>query len=402
MDDRRHDGGASTIDDIAARPYSSDTATPRLVGASRGDPLTRYLFDALARRYDMVGHIGTELQPWQHYTIALSTYRLSMPAWKERFWKSALAFRMRSNNSRFELARIGQPYDAVVQVHALFQTRGAPYVAYIDNTHHQSVEGWPAWNPLSGRDLERWYELERATYGRALHLFTMSEPAARSLVTFYGIPEERVTNVGGGANVAVLPTLNDAPREPVILFVGHDFRRKGGALLLQAFRRVRERLPTTRLQIVGTSDVPGEPGVEVLGRIDDRARIAQLYAEASIFCLPSRFEPFGLVLIEAMAYGLPCVSTTVCGIPEIVINGETGLLVPPDDSSSLAAALLRLLEHPAYAALLGAAGRRRVEEHLNWDRVVDRMAPVLNDLGGQGMSRAGQAPAVDGERRAIR
>ncbi len=401
MDDRRHEGGAATIDDRAAGLPGSNTMTTRLVGASRGDPLTRYLFDALTRRYDMVGHIDAELRPWQHYAVALSTYRLSTPIWKERFFKSALAFRMRSSNSRDELARLRQPYDAVVQVHALFQTRGAPYVAYIDNTHHQSIEGWPAWNPLQGRDLDRWYELERATYGRALHLFTMGEMAARSLVTFYGIPEERVTNVGGGANVAVLPTLNDAPREPVILFVGHDFRRKGGDRLLQAFRRVRERLPAARLQIVGTSDLSGEPGVEILGRIDNREHIARLYAQASIFCLPSHFDPFPLVLMEAMAYGLPCVSTTVCGIPEIVVHGETGLLVPPNDSSSLATALLRLLEHPTYAALLGAAGRRRVEQHLSWDRVADRMAPVLDGLSGQGMGRTGRYCGDDGKRRAI-
>ena len=352
-----------------------------LVGASRGDPLTRHLFDAIDRRYGMVGRVDAELRPWQQYVAALATFRPSRARWGERYWKSLLAFRIRSRNSGTQLASIGQPYHAVLQVHALFRTRGAPYLLYVDNTHQQSVQGWPVWNPLRGRDLERWYAHERATYEGALHIFTMAEPAARSLVEFYGIPRERVSNVGGGANFETLPTLSDSVRRPVILFVGHDFARKGGDRLLAAFRRVRAQMPEARLQIVGTSAVPAEPGVEVLGRIDDRRRVADLYAQASIFCLPSYFEPYGLVLMEAMAHGLPCVSTHVCGIPEIVTEGEAGLLVPAGDSAALAAALLRLLQDPAYAARLGAAGRRRVEQHLNWDRVVERMAPVLDRLG---------------------
>lgn len=354
----------------------------RIVGASRGDPLTRHLFDAIDRRYGMVGRIDTELRPWQRYLAALATFRLSRARWGERYWKSLLSFRMRSRNSRARLAHIRQPYDAVLQIHALFQTRSAPYILYVDNTHQQSVLGWPIWNPLHGRDLERWYARERATYEGALHIFTMGEPPVTSLVEFYGIPRERVSNVGGGANFETLPALSDSIRQPVILFVGHDFARKGGDQLLAAFRRVRAQMPEARLQIVGTSAVPAEPGIEVLGRIDDRRRIADLYARASIFCLPSYFEPYALVLMEAMAHGLPCVSTGVCGIPEIVVDGETGLLVPPGDSAALAAALLRLLGDPAQAARLGAAGRRRVEQHLNWDRVVDRMSPVLDRLGG--------------------
>lgn len=289
---------------------------------------------------------------------------------------------MRSRNSRVRLTGIGQPYHAVLQVHALFQTRGAPYILYVDNTHQQSVLGWPVWNPLHGRDLERWYAWERATYEEALHIFTMGEPPVTSLVGFYDIPRERVPNVGGGANFETLPALSSSVRQPVILFVGHDFARKGGDQLLAAFRRVRAQMPEARLQIVGTSVVPAEPGVEVLGRIDDRRRVADLYAQASIFFLPPYFEPYALVLMEAMAHGLPCVSTGVCGIPEIVVDGETGLLVPPGDSAALAAALLRLLGDPAHATQFGVAGRRRVEQHLNWDRVADRMSPVLDRLGG--------------------
>jgi glycosyltransferase involved in cell wall biosynthesis len=81
-----------------------------------------------------------------------------------------------------------------------------------------------------------------------------------------------------------------------------------------------------------------------------------------------------------MAHGVPCVASRVGSLAEVVLDGETGLIVPPGDADALAAALLRLLEDTAYSERLGAAGRRRVEHFLNWDAVVGRMAPVLDRL----------------------
>ena len=360
----------------------------RLVGAASGDPynphsvsgVPRHLFDALERRYQMVGRVNAALVPWQHYSVAVATFHPSRPHWRERFWKNELAFQFQSRNGRASLAQIRAPYDVVFQIHALFRTTAVPSIVYVDNTHRQTLAGWPTWNPLRGRALARWLAEEQAIYERAAHLFTMGEPAAESLRADYGIPAERVTNVGGGANFATLSNLTDAVREPNILFVGKDWRRKGGEVLIAAFRRVRERFPEARLQVVGTTEAPSGPGIEVLGRVADRNTLAELYARASIFCLPSHFDPFPLVLMEAMASGLPCVASAVCGIPEIVADGETGVLVPPGDAESLADALLRLLRQPAAARAMGVAGRARIEQHLSWERVIDRMAPVLDGL----------------------
>lgn len=366
-------------------------ATPRLVGASRGDPfnphsvsgVAYHLFNALARHYPLVARIDTRLSRWQIGRVALATFHPSRERWQERYFKNIAAFKLQSRNSRAQLAHVAQPFDLVMQVYGLFRTVGAPYVVYLDNTHEQSVQHWPEWNPLRGQALEEWYASERTMYQHAQHVFTTSKIVAQSTVQFYGVPAAQVSVVGGGANFDTLPTLptTERVREPVILFVGREYRRKGGDVLLQAFRQVRAQLPNARLQIVGTSDIAPEAGVEVLGSISNRQQISDLYAQASVFCLPSRFDPFPGVLSEAMAYGVPCVSTSVCGIPEIVLDEQTGLLVPHDDSHALAQALVRVLDNPAYAARLGATGRLRVEQHLNWDLVVDRMAPVLDRLG---------------------
>jgi glycosyltransferase involved in cell wall biosynthesis len=244
-------------------------------------------------------------------------------------------------------------------------------------TAHRSRRHWRPWVDVAGRPLERIYEWERRLYRGALHAFTLGTAPAQSLVSFYGVPQERVSAVGAGATFETLPEPSHDRREPVILFVGNDWRRKGGDLLLAAFRTVRASRPDARLQIAGTDEPDAEPGVEVLGFVDDRRRVAELYARASVYCLPSRFEPYGLSVTEAMAYELPCVVTRVGGLTDIVLDRETGLMVTPEDRSALASALLRLLEDPDHATRLGRNGRSRVEHHHNWDAVVERMEPGL-------------------------
>jgi alpha-maltose-1-phosphate synthase len=315
--------------------------------------------------------------------------------WRQRFYKSWFTFALQSRNSRIGLARIQEPFDLVVQVYALFQTRGAPYVLYADNTNRLSEEAWPEWKAGGGllRGMSR-DELEQRAYGGAEHVFTMGRPVATSLIEHYGLSPARVTVVGAGANFNRLPEPEPHVRQPVVLFVGREFRRKGGDRLLEAFRHVRARIPGARLQIVGAGEAPAEPGVEALGLIDDRRRLAELYSRASVFCLPSRFEPYGLVVLEAMAYGLPCVVTSVNALPEMVDDGRTGIVVPPDETTALAAALIRLLEEPDLAAGLGTAGRKRVESDFTWDKVVERMAPVLERFAVRGEASPPEATAV--------
>jgi len=124
-----------------------------------------------------------------------------------------------------------------------------------------------------------------------------------------------------------------------ILFVGIDWKRKGGPVLLEAFRRVRHAHPEATLTIVGRSPEVTQPGVEVVGRLP-LIEVARYYRSASIFCLPTLNEPFGLVLLEAFSYGLPIVATRIGAIPEIVEDGESGYLVGPQNTDELADRLI--------------------------------------------------------------
>jgi glycosyltransferase involved in cell wall biosynthesis len=176
--------------------------------------------------------------------------------------------------------------------------------------------------------------------------------------------------------------------------VGRQFHRKGGDLLVQAFRRVRERLPHARLLIAGPSAAPAhDPGTSFLGDLNKNdpagwAALVAAYRSADVFCLPTRFEPFGIAFIEAMCFGLPCVGTDAWAVPEMVVDGETGFTIPVDDVDALTDRLLRLLSDPELARTMGRAGRIRAERYFTWQRVVERMTQAMAP-GLGGMQRVG-------------
>lgn len=361
---------------------------PRILLADRGDPLAQPLGLALGERFDVLGRLDAELSSAERALVAAATYRPSRRQWVERFHKSNVGVGLRSRRARTGLR--GCTADVVFQTHALFDTSDPRTVLYVDCTHHQSMDQWPQWNPLRGRSLERWLDRERRQYQRAAHVFAFSQETAGSLGDDYDVPADRVSVVGAGLNVGALPAASGPAagrhrraEPPTVLFVGNDFERKGGPELQAAFVEVRRRVPGARLRIVGAAR-PGrdQGGVEHLGRVRSRETLAELYGAADVFCLPSHFDPFPGALIEAMAFGLPCVVTTSCGIPEIVEPGRTALTIGrgPTMVAQLAEALTRLLLDPAAAGAMGQCGRERVEERFTWGRVVDRMTPALERL----------------------
>ncbi len=390
LDGTGENHGSDVVASLAERAAQQEghrPLTPRLVMAGRADSFAPYLLAALRQRYTIIGDVDAELSQVQRLMSAAVTFRPSRRAWVERFYKSQLSMTLRSRNAEKALATVTDPFDVIFQTHALFTINDPRTVIYIDCTHRQSAEQWPDWNPLGPTALRRWYKRERRQYRNAAHLFAFSDETRRSLIDQYGVADDHVTVVGAGLNFDHLPETRTraADLPPTVLFVGNDFIRKGGLQLLEAFRTVAEKVPGARLLIVGTPHpIPPQPGVEVLGRVDKRDEMAALFAQADVMCLPSTFEPYGFVLLEAMAHCLPCVATRSCGIPEIIVDGVTGTMVDWADNNTtvdiptLADTLVDLLTDRDKAARMGRAGRRRVQEHLQWPQVVERMAPVLD------------------------
>jgi glycosyltransferase involved in cell wall biosynthesis len=158
-----------------------------------------------------------------------------------------------------------------------------------------------------------------------------------------------------------------------ILFVGGDFARKGGPELLRAFAALPGHC---ELDVVTSAEVPGADRVRVHhGLGPDDPALVRLYEDADVFALPTRADTWGLAVAEAMAAGLPVVTTAVGALPELVTDGVQGLVVPPGEVAELAGALLRLVDDAGLRARLGAAGRKRAVDALdgraNMARIVD-------------------------------
>jgi len=199
-----------------------------------------------------------------------------------------------------------------------------------------------------------------------------SEQTARELMRDYGVSDVRVVpNVTGGLRRAGGPE-GRAETAPYLLFVGRLRIRKGVEVLLEALARLDPGLrPALRIAGDGEHRAALEaaargldlapPAVEFLGRCSAE-RVRWLLAGARALVVPSLYEGMPLVVLEAMDAGIPVIASAVSGIPEVVVDGETGWLVPAEDPPALAGAVAEAAGDPAAARRRGEAGRRRLDE----------------------------------------
>lgn len=249
---------------------------------------------------------------------------------------------------------------------------GLPHFVYTDHTNLANLL-YPIqeYGKLFSKS---WIGLERTIYENACHIFTRSSNITHSLLAQYGCDADKVTCVYAGSNVHMhhRNLENERYGRKNILFVGIDWERKGGPELVAAFRQVLAAHPDAHLTIVGCSPQLDVPNCEIVGRIPLQ-QIDAYYRNASLFCLPTRLEPFGIAFIEAFSYKLPVIATPVGAIPDFVIPGENGYLVPPGEVDCLANTLIQLLADPARCQLFGQRGYNRVQENYTWEKVGRRL-----------------------------
>lgn len=256
---------------------------------------------------------------------------------------------------------------------------------YTDYTAHLSAQ-----KPKAGRapfkkdswQSRRWRALERQAYERAVHICTRSELVKSSIVNDYGILPERVTVVGGGVNFEQQPEpkLEIKNTQATVLFIGRDFYRKGGDLVLRAFAQVRSQIPQARLLLLTRDAIPRDlplEGIELISPDWNRQAIKDIYCQADLLVLPSRLETWGDVLLEAMAYGIPCIGVWDQAMREIIEDEVTGLLVPPEDVTALTKAMIRILSDTQLRYRFGRAAQQRVAQKYTWDHVVERLMPAI-------------------------
>jgi glycosyltransferase involved in cell wall biosynthesis len=271
-----------------------------------------------------------------------------------------------------------------------------PTVVSVDATPLQYDELGAQYDHAAGnRHVERLkWQANRVCFQRAAHIVSWSEWAKAGLVGGYGIDPAKVTVIAPGVTPSAwAPAAPRVDHGPVrILFVGADLRRKGGDVLLGAFQALRADLGATNgksadleLHLVTKDEVAPAPGVTVhhgLGPSDPE--LIELYRRAHVFCLPTRGDCLPMVLSEAGAAGLPLVSTAIAGIPEIVREGETGLVVPLDDQPALVRALRTLIDAPELRRRFGEAARRLVECDFDAEKNTHRLVELLAATAARG------------------
>ncbi len=291
---------------------------------------------------------------------------------------SILRVRRRLRDWNPDIVHVHEPFTPSAAMFAALFSR-APVVA----TFHACAESFRLYRAMA--------PLLSVVEKRCAHLLAVSEAAAQLVWRDLGLATEVVPN-GVDLEVFGEATPVSLPEEgPTILFVGRLERRKGLTVLARAFTALVDRVPNIRLIVVGAGPeqyaLDGLPArikqrVVMLGALPDEA-LPGYYAAADLFVGPATgHESFGIVLLEAMAAGLPIVASDLPGYRCVVREGIEGLLVPVGDAAAMAVAIERVLTSPVLAGRLGAAGRLRASM-FSWAEVALRIEHVYEGLASR-------------------
>jgi glycogen synthase len=278
---------------------------------------------------------------------------------------------------------------------------GIPLVITVHSL--EPLRPWKREQLGGGYDFSLW--VEKTALEMADAVIAVSEETKRDVLSHFDVKEERISVIHNGIdlseysaveNPAALKALGVDPERPYVLFVGRITRQKGIIHLVRAIRHLNPGF-----QIVLCAGAPDTPEIATemqqavaaarehhgeivwIEKMVTRPEAISLYSGASVFVCPSIYEPFGIINLEAMACGTPVVASAVGGIKEVVVDGQTGFLVPLKQmtespfeatepevfASDLAAKINLLMVDPALAAKMGAAGRKRAEEFFGWDAI---------------------------------
>jgi glycogen synthase len=278
----------------------------------------------------------------------------------------------------------------------------------------EPLRPWKREQLAGGYDVSTW--IERRALQMADAVVAVSQETRADVLRLFGIGADRVHVIHNGIDTDfyrpdpatdALERYGIDPSVPFVLFVGRITRQKG---IIHLVRAIEHLDPGIGVVLCAgqpdTAEIGGEmetgvraaqaarPNVVWIGEMVSREAVRQLYSHAAVFCCPSVYEPFGIINLEAMACQTPVVASAVGGIPEVVVDGETGLLVPveleiedpmspvdPDRfERNLAGAINALMADAVTRDVMGRAGRRRAIENFSWASIAERTAALYRVL----------------------
>jgi starch synthase len=289
---------------------------------------------------------------------------------------------------------------------------GIPLVLTVHSL--EPLRPWKREQLGGGYDVSSW--VERTAIESADAVIAVSQGTRADVLRLFDVDEARVHVIHNGIDadfyhpdpaIDALERYGVDPTVPYVLFVGRITRQKGIIHLVRAIEHLDPGIGV--VLCAGQPDTPeiaaemdegvraaqaARPNVVWIGEMVSREAARQLYSHAAVFCCPSVYEPFGIINLEAAACETPVVASAVGGIPEVVVDGETGLLVPvelrPDDPMSpvdpdrfernLAGAINALMADPAAREVMGTAARRRAVERFSWSAIARQTADLYRTV----------------------
>ncbi len=343
---------------------------------------SKYLFRELQKRNALVNAYSAVPPNLLKRILQALVFSPNREKWQ---FKHHLDPRMKKHMSTVaqkHLQNTTQEFDTILQIGAWYNLVHPQYlnISYHDGNLAMRIANPFGYPHISQRYIDRALQFEKKLYQDMDIIFTMSNWLRQSFIDDFQVASNKIHAVGAGINLPeILDTTDKQYSEPVILMVAREFLRKGGKEVLRAFEIVRKKIPNARLRIIGpTLEQQLPEGVECLGYLSknnpqELKHLLNAYLNATVFVMPSLYEPFGIPFLEAMAHRVPCIGSNICAMPEIIKDGETGFLVPPKHSDILAEKMVHLLDSPELCQQFGEAGYQRYQAEFTWARVAEKI-----------------------------
>ncbi len=350
----------------------------------------QFLFSEMAKHLNSVEFMPREIEWFEKKIVkqlikSIYTIRMfSRSRANSLFEKNEKAFILKSRRSEHQISQLERTPDYIFHIFGtyspLWKRSDIPYAVYLDYTMALAKKAWTPWATFSSpKEQDAWFKQETQLYERSHHLFTMTDLVKNSLIKDYGIKAQKITTVG-------LASLFKEPYNGIknfgtqrILFNGSDFERKGGDIVLKAFKIVKEKLPNASLTVIGKKLKTSIEGVENPGSVSSPAALEQLFLSTDLAVAPARCEPTGVFIVDAMRSGVPCIvsANDWNGIPEFLDHGVDSIILEHLRPELLAENMISLLGSTSNLESMSQAARNKVKTQLNWSSIAKKIVQTL-------------------------
>ncbi len=291
----------------------------------------------------------------------------------------------------------GSHFDVIVALDCVpeiaFLQTDIPILLIVDITFHLQQDYSAEYSNLLAFSVRQGEIIEQAAFENASKLLFESSWAARSAIEDYGIDAKKVHVIAAGANLDHIPSREQVlakkpSKQCRLLFVGVDWQRKGGDIAYETLLKLHEMGIEAELTVCGCVPPtnithPRLTVIPFLDKNDERQvhEIEKLYAMSDFLIVPTRIEAFGVVFCEAGAFGLPVITTHTGGVPEVVIDGENGFLLPLNArGEAYAEVIAKIYRDDQRYAQMVRSSRAAFDERLNWDAWGMAVKDILNEI----------------------